>query len=300
MLSLPCTFDYWRNYKPIAPNRTIRVKNSGKTEITIDQILQGARDELTGHSPTEGVLDKVPAQRGWRLAAIKVSDPLLGTVELNSFSDAFIYDPRSGYVGGDCFSYILTNGTQQSDAGSITLDVYQWYAFKILLYRLNTEKTYHRMTATLVSSAGLKPVKFYEINWFYNQYRTVVDDKGVTRIYKRRLIQQSTVADYTAYNNRTVYAPTVINQGTEIRMSTYFDDTLGQGFNGDLNVPFVPKYSQGDMELEIRVYTEEKTVYSAALGRDILQVDLDQPIVLDYRLSEIYGKKWWDSGNVLV
>lgn len=305
MLSLPCTFDYWRNYKPIAPNLTIRVRNSGDTEITLEQILQGARDELTGHSPTEGVLDKVPAQRGWRLAAIKVSDPLLGNVRLNYFSDAFIYSPRSGYVGGDCFTYILTNGTQQSDSGTITLDVYQWYTYQILLYRLNTQKTYHRFTAYpfmkyAPGQEQLKPVKFTEITWFYNQYRAEQDSKGVTRIYKRRVVWQRTVADYTSYYNRIVYAPTIYNQSNEVRAYTYFDDTLGQGFDGDYNHPFVPKNSQGDVELEIRLYTEEKTVWSYALNRYITQVDLDRPTILNYRVSDIYGKQWWDSGNVLV
>lgn len=254
MLSLPCTFDYWRNYKPIAPNLTIRVRNSGDTEITLEQILQGARDELTGHSPTEGVLDKVPAQRGWRLAAIKVSDPLLGNVRLNYFSDAFIYSPRSGYVGGDCFTYILTNGTQQSDSGTITLDVYQWYTYQILLYRLNTQKTYHRFTAYpfmkyAPGQEQLKPVKFTEITWFYNQYRAEQDSKGVTRIYKRRVVWQRTVADYTSYYNRMIYAPTIYNQSNEVRAYTYFDDTLGQGFDGDYSHPFVPKNSQEMLNL---------------------------------------------------
>lgn len=305
MLSLPCTFDYWRNYKPIAPNLTIRVKNSGKTELTLEKILQGARDEVTGHSPTDGVLDKVLAQRGWRLSAIKVNDPMVGNVDLNYFNDAFIYNPRSGYVGTDCFAYILTNGTQQSDAGTITLDVYQWYTYQILLYRLNTEKTYHRFTAKSFmryapGQAPLKPVKFAQINWYYNQYRAETDAKGVTRIYKRRTLMQSTVADYTAYYNRLVYAPTVLNTAEEIRAYTYFDDTLGQGFDGDYNNPFVPKHSQGDIELDINLYTEEKTVWSPQQQRYIVQVDLDQPIALTYRLSDIYGKKWWDSGNVLV
>lgn len=305
MLAKPCTFDYWRNYKPVAPNITVQVRNSTDTEITLEQIIQGARDELTKHSPTEGVLDKVPAQRGWRLNAIKINDPLLGTVRLNTFNDAFIYSPRSGYVGGDCFDYVLTNGTQQSDSGTITLDVYQWYTFRVLLYRKNAEKTYHRFTAYpfyryAAGQAQLKPVKFTEISWFYNQYRAETDSKGVKRIYKRRILMQSTYADYTSYYNRMVYAPTIYNTASEIQAYTYFDDTIGEGFDADFSHPFLPKRSQGDIEIDIKLYTEEKTVWSAALGRYITQVDLDQPTVLTYRVSDIYGKKWWDSGNILV
>lgn len=305
MLAKPCTFDYWRNYKPVAPNLTFKVKNSGVTEITLDQIIQGARDELTKHSPTEGVLDKVPVQRGWRLSAIKVNDPACGTIRLNRFNDIFLYSPRSGYVGPDCFDYILTNGTQQSNSGTITLDVYQWYTYQMLLYRKNTQKTYHRFTAYpfMKYAAGqeqLKPVKFVEITWFYNQYRAETDSKGVKRIRKQRIVLGRTVADYTIYYNRMAYAPTMYNQCNEIQAYTYFDNTLGEGFDGDYDRPFVPTYSQGDVEIEIKLYTEEKTVYSNALMRYITQVDLTQPIVLDYRVSDIYGKKWWDSGNILV
>jgi hypothetical protein len=305
MLAKPCLFDYWRNYKPLAQNLSVRVKNSGQTEISLEKILQGARDELTGHSPTEGVLDKVPAQRGWRLAAIKVNDPTVGTVTLNSFNDAFLYSPRSGYVGPDCFDYILTNGTQQSDAGRIMLDVYQWYTFQMLVYRKNTQKTYHRFTAYpfmkyAPGQETLKPVKFTEIAWYYNQYRAETDAKGVKRIYKRRIAMGSTYADYTSYYNRQVYAPTIYNQANEISAYTYFDDSLGEGFDGDFNHPFIPKNSQGDIEIEIKLYTEDITVWSYYLNRYITQVDLNQPTVLEYRLSDIYGKKWWDSGNILV
>lgn len=306
MLSLPCTFDYWRNYKPVAPNLTVRVRNSGQSEITLDQILQGARDEVTGNSPTEGVLDKVTAQRGWRLSAIKVSDPMAGTVDLNYFNDAFLYNPRSGYIGPDCFTYILTNGTQQSDSGIITLDVYQWYTYQMLVYRLNTLKTYHRFTAKpfMQYAAGqttLPPVKFATITWYYNQYRSETDSKGVKRIYKRRIAVSSTQADYTNYYLHRTYAPTVLDNGQEIRAYTYFDDTLGQGFDGDFDRPFVPRNTQGDIELEIKLYTEERTVWNPYNGGSyIQQVDLDRPIVLDYRLSDIYGQKWWDSGNILV
>lgn len=305
MLSLPCTFDYWRNYKPIAPNLTVRVRNSEPTVMPLEMILQGARNELTGHSPTDGILDKVPAQRGWRLSAIQVNDPLMGSVSLNKFGDAFTYTPRSGYIGGDCFSYILTNGTQQSDAGTITLDVYQWYTYKVLIYRLNEQKTYHRFIASpyyryAPGQPVLPDVKFAELTWYYVQYRAEKDDKGVTRIYKRRTVLKRTNADYQAYLDGSVYAPTVIDDGTQLRAYTYFDDTLGQGFDGDYNQPFIPHYTQGDIELEINLYTEEKTVYSPRLNREITQVDLSKPIPIRYLVSDIYGKKWWDSGNIGV
>lgn len=41
-------------------------------------------------------------------------------------------------------------------------------------------------------------------------------------------------------------------------------------------------------------------MWSYALNRYITQVDLDRPTILNYRVSDIYGKQWWDSGNVLV
>ena len=306
MLAKPCTFDYWRNYKPVAPNLTVDVINSGTTEIPIKQIFQGARDPETGHSPIENVLDKVPTQRGWKLAAIKLNDPVRGTVKLNAAGNAFIYNPRSGYIGPDCFDYVLTNGTQQSDSATINLNVYQGYAYILRAYRRNSQKTYHRFTATYNNRqqsgapAPLEPIRFTEMFWYYVQYRSETDSKGVNRIYKRRVLVQSTVADYTSYYNLLVANPTIINPGNEMTGYTYYDDTLGSGFDGDYNRPFVPTYSQGDIELEIRIYTQNRTVWSPALNRNLVQVDLNRPIILDYRLSDIYGKKWWDSGNILV
>jgi len=305
MQAKACLFDYWRNYKPLAPNQRIEVRNSGSSTIDILKIIQGARDEETLHSPTEGVLDKVPVQRGWRLKAIKVNDPLVGTVDLNYHADQFIYNPRSGYVGLDCFDYIVTNGTQQSDSGTITLDVIQWYTYQLLIYRRNAQKTYHRFTAnpfmkTAPGQTPLKSIKYVEFAWYYNQYIAETGSDGVVRIYKRRTLVQATQSNYTLYDSGQAYAPVILNAAKEITMYSYFDDSLGEGFDGDLNIPFVPRRTQGDIELDITLYTEERTVYVPIYGKNITQVDLTKPITLNYRVSDIYGQKWWDSGNILV
>ena len=67
MISKPCVVDYWRNDVPVAPELTLETPNNVDFEIPLrDMIIQGARDFDTSVSPSEGVLDKVPVQRGWR------------------------------------------------------------------------------------------------------------------------------------------------------------------------------------------------------------------------------------------
>ncbi|AQT28625.1 hypothetical protein YOLOSWAG_145 [Erwinia phage vB_EamM_Yoloswag] len=304
MLAQPCLFDYWRNYVPYAPDLSIPVKNSEETRYSLAELLlQGSRDHETGHSPTEGILDKVPVQRGWRLNAILISNTVRGDTSLNLFGDEIIYRPRSGYIGVDCCNYALTNGTQQSAVAQINFQVYQWYQYFMQItkrYQDGTRNEFYAKPTVDFVSVGLQKVLYAEFRWYYNQYVVELDARGVKRAYKRRTLVQQTIANSTGYNGLTATKPTVINQYDKVTFSTYFDTSLGQAFDGDTNVPFSPFGSQGDVEVEISLYCTEKTVTNPTTGAKIQQVDLSVPINLIFRASDIYGARWWESGNILV
>lgn len=301
MLAQVCLFDYWRNFVPYAPNLKIPAKNSEETRFSIRQLLlQGSRNDETGHSPTDGVLDKVPTQRGWRLNAILQSDTVRGTVTLDMANEEIIYRPRSGYIGVDCCNYVLTNGTQQSNIAQINFEVYQWYQYLMQVYIKDTTGSRHQFVLKEVATPDLAPVLYREFTWYYNQYRLELDAKGVKRIYKRRYAVAKTTANSTAYNNKTAVKPTIINQYDKVVYDTYLDTSLGPAFDGDTDIPFSPFGLQGDVEVEINLYTKTKEVKNPTTGIKIQQVDLTQPITILMKATDIYGARWWESGNILI
>lgn len=301
MLSQVCLFDYWRNFVPYAPNLQIPAKNSEETRFSLRQLLlQGSRNDETGHSPTEGILDKVPTQRGWRLNAILQSDTVRGSVFLDVPNEEIVYRPRSGYIGVDCCNYVLTNGTQQSNIAQINFEVYQWYQYLMQISIKDTTGSKHQFVLTAVATPNLDPVLYREFTWYYNQYRLELDGNGVKRIYKRRYAVAKTTANYTAYNALTAVKPTIINQYDKVTYDTYFDSSIGSGFDGDTDKPFSPFGLQGDVEVEIKLYTKTKEVRNPTTGVKIQQVDLAQPISILMKATDIYGTRWWESGNILI
>lgn len=301
MLAQVCLFDYWRNFVPHAPNLKIPAKNSEETRFSLRPLLlQGSRDEPTGDSPTPGILDKVPAQRGWRLNAILQSDTVRGTVFLDVPNEEIVYRPRSGYIGVDCCNYVLTNGTQQSNIAQINFQVYQWYQYLMEIYVRDTTGSRHQFVLKEVATPDLDPVLYKEFAWYYVQYMLELDAKGVKRVYKRRRAVAKTTANYTGYNALSAVKPTIINQYDRVTYDTYLDSSLGPAFDGDTDVPFSPFGLQGDIEVEINLYTKTKQVINPATGAVLQQVDLSQPISILMRASDIYGARWWESGNILI
>ena len=301
MLAQVCLFDYWRNFVPYAPNLKIPAKNSEETRFSLRPLLlQGSRNDETGHSPTEGILDKVPVQRGWRLNAILLSETVRGTVFLDVPNEQIVYRPRSGYIGVDCCNYALTNGTQQSNIAQINFEVYQWYQYLMRIYLKDTTGSRHQFALNEVPTPNLDPVLYKEFTWYYTQYRLELDSKGVKRVYMRRYAVAKTTANYTAYNARTATRPTIINQYDKVTYDTYLDTSLGPAFDGDTDAPFSPFGLQGDVEVEIKLYTKTRKVRNPSTGADMDQVDLTQPINILMKATDIYGKRWWESGNILI
>jgi predicted outer membrane repeat protein len=72
--------------------------------------------------PAPGVLanDTVPVGR--TLTAIRVADPVHGTLSLNN-NGSFLYMPSSGFLGTDSFTYTANDGTVNSNAATVTISV---------------------------------------------------------------------------------------------------------------------------------------------------------------------------------
>lgn len=292
MKAKPCSFEFWRNYVPNAPDLTFDVSNFEPTEIDLHDIIMQGSGTPDGHSPTPGILDKIPTQRGWRHTAQIISPPTKGNAVLNAFGDALTYYPRSGLRGQDCLNYILSNGTQKSAQGRIFFNLTNRYRWKLLVTRKRVDKTLHNFQLISDHASGMPPILYMEVFWYYSHYVVRKDPQGVNRVFYERERTHSTRSNYQPYVQGQAPAPIIIDPATDVDIYTDYDTTLGAAFNGWSNLPYSPKGVQGDIEIEIRAYTQQKNTDG------LQQVDLDYPTAIQYRLSDILGTEWWDSGNI--
>jgi len=306
MISKPCVVDFWRNDIPVAPPMTLETPNNVDFEIPLRSIIiQGAREFETSVSPTDGVLDKVPAQRGWRLTPIIISEPQHGTVKLSTDGESFIYTPLAGFVGQDCFAYAFTNGYQQSVVNNITINCRRGYEYSLKIFRRDIGRTEHRMVIAPAFDFStldyLKPVYMVYAAWYYNQYRAVTEGK-VTRIKKQRTLIGNTSWNRLFYDDIRAFAPTVLNSGLTMTTKTFFEETLPSGLLEDTAQIFKPKHLAGDVEIELKLFTETKQtpIPGSTTGQTLRQLDLDKFTLIKFTAAERYGIRWPDSGNIQI
>jgi len=72
---------------------------------------------LTVEAP--GVFGNGSSNQNVTLTAVKISEPLHGTLDFNN-DGSLIYTPESGYSGTDSFEYKLNNGTVYSENATVT------------------------------------------------------------------------------------------------------------------------------------------------------------------------------------
>lgn len=295
MKAKACSFDYWRNYVPNAPDLTYDVSNFDATTIDLRDIVIQGSGTPDGHSPTPGVLERIPTQRGWRCTMQIVSPPTKGTAFMNLQGDELTYVPRSGLQGIDCLNYVLSNGTQKSGQGRIFLNLSNRYRWKVLITRLRADQKLHRFILQSMHAAGMPAIQYLEVIWYLNGPMERKDANGVNRVYNLREQVAATKADYIPYINKETVTPVIIDSATDVKIWTDFDNDFAPAFNGSSGEPYSPKFIQPDVEIEFLVYTELKAVTGAEITH---QVDLDRPTRLLYRLSDLYGTAWWESGNI--
>lgn len=272
--------DHWRHFMPLAPDIEIQVESGATTYHALpnDVIIQGAREPSTHESPSID-LSKVPLQRGWRLTFVPITLPLEGNVK--STIDGFKYEIREQYNGQDCFNYLLTNGTQESNIATVTLSVVQGYAYDIAL-RHKYNDTYE------FEILGLKPTELptpeHQLFRWYLVYPKVVNNNRLNRKqveYKRKLIGYYRVGGYYDSDHRYHYVvdinPTKVSQ-------SFPDDLSCAGYPvGDTDVLYEPNGDRGRIEIEVVFF------FGELLRSESRRFDITP--------ESIYGRRWWESGN---
>ena len=278
--------DWWRNFKPLVPE-TLSIKGNIGTEIMIDlrpYLLQGARDS-DNNSPTDGVLDNVPVQRGWRLSPLLLNQPEYGTCRLSDDKLSIIYVPSSKFIGADCFNFRLTNGTQSSDVAQVQVEVEDFYRTWFDIYAVSQDDFVFR--ARNLFPSNVKVPYTYGFVWYYTRPVAVWNEKRQAN----EIFEQETVVQQSAlwYDGLTSSLTPLALRRDRLAMKCPTDMSL-RGFDGSSNKLYQPTGTRGHLRLEMRVYIDTFW-YQVLENRAYLRVDLN-------KWTSVYSETrplWWQA-----
>lgn len=302
------TFDYWRPFKPMLPiidqENPLLTRRGQKLEIKFDDsyYVQGARDENM-HSPTDPTFSKVPAERGWACRIEVVSPPLNGIIRPAGDGRTLHYTPRRGYQGPDCFNYRMATDFQQSEVGTAYILVTPYYYLSLLMAHNGPNK--YRLRIRLTDDSELTP-SMYLYTLSATQTNLVADSSsGTVRIFEKDIQTFQTYLDYYYYNLCLEEAPIVRSLPQYIALNATSDRDLPQGYIGHSQTLYNPTGYRGDLIIKANLHHKKVwRTYKYWSGgrwfeRSMLQVDLTDFDTLEVRLSDWFGPRWWDSGNIL-
>jgi hypothetical protein len=295
--------DFWRNYVPVAPNLEVDVIGQPDQLVSIKEFLvQGARDAETGVSPDTEVIPRIPVQRGWLLTPIIVEEPRFGTVQVHP--EGFTYTARDGFEGPDCFTYVLTNGTQRSLMARVDLNVIRSYGLDYTRITYDGDR-YRLWIEPYTPGAPIetRPLLFQRFDWYWVDYPNVVTVNGVDRAYPqlRRFYGTSYVNDFSNY-------PRTIDSGLRVDLNEPLPTDEGiVAFAGNSDVPYRPTGTPFQIVIRARYYythlTRRTFTGSYVNGRPTYY---NRRVGLNFGafeevwvpIEEFYGPRWWESGNI--
>lgn len=290
MNSASVVLDYWRNFKPVVPE-TIPLKARQYTETKLDlrpYILQGAR-EPNGVSPSPDVLDKVPVQRGWRCSPLIINQPENGVVRLSDDQETLLFMPNNAFLGEDCFNIRLTNGTQQSDAIRVMIEVQKYMRVWMTTYKKGADTFIFRENHDFPKDVpGLRVPYCYTLRWYWTRPVAIWNEaRQANEIFHvRSLILYSVWTTYLFQ-----FMPEIRQaRRLELRMPT--DEDL-RGYDGNTSRLYQPTGDRGIITLECDTFSEYATYSSLAWSYNY--VDMTRPVMIKTETPP----NWWESGNIL-
>lgn len=275
--------EFWRDFVPNAPDYTLTVRSGQEKELDLTPILiQGARDD-DGHSPTDGVLDKVEAQRGWFLQIVPTSAQN-GRVRVADDKMGISYKPRGEFIGEDCFNYRLSNGSQISAFGKVKVEVVDFFHYIPQIARLTDGRLRFMMNAHIPK--GEKFPTRVILNWYWKG-PYAHEENGVTRIREGERQFYSTYYIDESYISGGWLIPItrIINQGT-VWVGLPDTDAGLKGYVEDSAIEYVPKNVAHKLVVRASLYGV--TYVTASHPYEIVEMDI----------TDRYGLNWSESGNI--
>jgi hypothetical protein len=103
---------------------TVGTPNPNQPPVASIDSYTGQQDRLlTAFLPADGLLDNDTDPDGDTLTAIRLMDPMNGTILSFNTDGTFAYEPNAGYSGTDSFTYAASDGQAQSAATTVNITV---------------------------------------------------------------------------------------------------------------------------------------------------------------------------------
>lgn len=302
--------DYFRNYIPYAPTFEVEAFTAEPFVINMREwIMQGARDAENFSSPDPEVLSKVPVQRGWRMRVIVTEPPRHGVLEWNPNTAEFTYTSNLGYEGDDCFTYVFTNGYQRSLMSKVSITIARNYGVDINRIEKNEAGEYNIYLDPFIPGGRTTPL-FIRYSWYQQGYKYAqTRDDGLTGIFAQdrlffNTIYKNSPAGYPQ-TNPTIFDPN-LRTGRDLTGYVPPTDANLQGYIENSDVPFRPTGETYPVYIYVQMYFTHKkrSVFDGYVnGRPTYRqvndgLDFNKFTEITVRLNDVYGPKWYESGNI--
>lgn len=295
--------DYWRNYIPVAPDFTMSALVGSYGELSIKEVLlQGARDFEQHFSPNPLILpDLVDVQRGWLHDIILVNQGKHGVVTLNDFLNGFKFTPlKTALSGTDCFNYQLSNGTQLSNYGKVTVEVINPLIPELKIYSkdkdvyLGRESNSFRMSFdTSIGHSSFFRSPQYKIRWRITRPVAEKDADGVTRVRQKETIISNTDWLFNAHGDCTI-----VNSGKTLPYTIFKTDRDIAGIDVRTNAPYIPQNVYPSLIVEYVNYPHLADPEYHAWYQP--KYDTSKPEVYAFDVVDLFGLNWWRSGKIIL
>tara|TARA_B100000700_G_scaffold88627_1_gene99892 strand:+ start:15248 stop:16225 length:978 start_codon:yes stop_codon:yes gene_type:complete len=308
-MSRAITESNWRNFKPVAPDLEVDAKKGVPLEIPLTEyMVQGARDLIDG-AKDQDEIDEHGAQRGWMCQFFNTSRPTKGRVSRSLTGNGFRYTSAPWFVGKDCFTYIMNNGTQNSLPGKIIVNVEDYGEARILIEEDTSKREKGKRAFRYIAQwYPLVDIGSYHraiVNWYVHKPIRYIRD-GVTYVRQsRELVQSTSVTQDVRYSTGFQYREknwTWPNDGSFLE-SSWPDPKLVGAIDELTGLTYQQPAGPWPVSIEVSLRRTRTIAYKHYFTsyrwdwRYRAEWSAQESLEADVRT--LYGDDWWRRGQII-
>jgi hypothetical protein len=308
-----CAPDWW-NYKPWAKDIIVSCQQGKWVDIDFTSMLVQGASPLTERfiigidkylRPREidrAKLVRTTSQRGFLHSVLTTSEPIHGVFYRNMEWGKIRYLPHAGFIGIDCFRYVVTTEWQASDEFRVLINVVQAPYVRVYIHRAVSDPNVFSYSANLMrfneDSGRVEPVTgtiYY--NWF-EQVPMLSYGNGHYEVVSQPILRHSAVVELVADPNGSI-SPTqlsIIDDGSRTPWYTQTWPNASVDKKGFIaNTTELYRQPQGPNPMMVQcVLVDGIVVGGGAIGRSWIADWTAQEFLADSRQS---GDRWWFRGS---